>query len=108
MQPDACCAYRGRPRPAAQNLPIRYQIGMIIYMKIAVQVDRCCGHARCAAVAPEIFILNDVGYLDTPVVEVPEGQEQLALKAKRACPEACLSVLEESSQATSPNAHAAK
>jgi len=83
-------------------LPIQYQIGMIIYMKIAVQVDRCCGHARCAAAAPEIFILNDVGYLDTPVVEVPEGQEQLALKAKRACPEACLSVLEESDQATPP------
>jgi hypothetical protein len=36
------------------------------------------------------------------VIDVPEGQEQSALKAKRACPEACLSVLEESSQATPP------
>jgi ferredoxin len=76
-------------------LPTIIYIGMIIYMKIAVRIDRCCGHARCAAVAPEIFILNDAGYLDTPLIEVPEGQEQLALKGKRACPEACLSVVDE-------------
>jgi ferredoxin len=66
---------------------------MIIYMKVIVKVERCCGHARCAAVAPEIFILNDSGYLETPVIEVPKGQEELALKGKRACPEACLSVV---------------
>jgi ferredoxin len=74
-----------------------FRIGMIIYVKITVQVDRCCGHARCAAVAPEIFILNDAGYLDTTEIDVPKGQEQLALKGKRACPEACLSVADEMS-----------
>ena len=64
----------------------------VIAMKLIVQVDRCCGHARCAATAPEIFILNDTGYLDTPEIEVPAGQEQLALRGKRSCPERCISV----------------
>ena len=70
---------------------------MIMPMKIAVRVDRCCGHARCAATAPGIFILNDTGYLETPEIEVPPGQEELALRGKRACPEGCISIIGEKS-----------
>lgn len=64
-------------------------------MKIAVEIERCCGHARCAAVAPEIFVLNGVGYLETPLIEVPAGSEALAQRGLRACPERCMSVAEE-------------
>jgi ferredoxin len=64
-------------------------------MKMVVQVDRCCGHARCATVAADIYVLNDIGYLDTPLIEVPEGEEALAQRGMRACPERCISVLEE-------------
>lgn len=64
-------------------------------MKITVEVERCCGHARCAAVAPEIFVLNDVGYLDTPLIVVAAGSEALAQRGLRACPERCMSVVEE-------------
>lgn len=66
-------------------------------MKIFVQVDRCCGHARCAAAAPDIFILNEMGYLDTPEIEVPPGKEELALRGKRSCPEGCIVVMAEKS-----------
>lgn len=61
-------------------------------MKIVVEVERCCGHARCAAIAPEIFVLNDIGYLDTPLIDVASGDEQLAQRGVRACPERCLSL----------------
>jgi ferredoxin len=60
-------------------------------VKIRVAVDRCCGHARCAAVAPHIFVLNESGYLDTPEIEVPVGEEALAMRGVRACPERCIS-----------------
>ena len=64
-------------------------------MKIKAEVQRCCGHARCATVAPDIFVLNDVGYLDTPIIDVPEGAEPLGRRGARACPERCLSIVEE-------------
>jgi ferredoxin len=63
-------------------------------VKIAVEVERCCGHARCAAVAPDVFILNDIGYLDTPSIDVPEGSEALAQRGVRACPERCMSIVD--------------
>jgi ferredoxin len=64
-------------------------------MKLAVEIERCCGHARCASVAPDMFVLNEVGYLDTPLIVVPEGQEALAKRGARACPERCVSIVEE-------------
>jgi ferredoxin len=64
-------------------------------MKLVVEIERCCGHARCASVAPDMFVLNEVGYLDTPLIVVPEGQEALAKRGARACPERCVSIVEE-------------
>jgi ferredoxin len=64
-------------------------------VKIRVAVERCCGHARCATVAPHIFIPNESGYLDTPEIDIPPGQEALAKRGARACPERCISAVEE-------------
>ncbi|NKI16417.1 ferredoxin [Spongiibacter sp. KMU-166] len=61
-------------------------------MKIIVNRSSCVGHARCAAVAPEIFPLDDDGYIATDSFTVLEGQEQLAQRGARACPERALSV----------------
>ncbi len=63
-------------------------------MKILADVKKCQGHARCAVLAPEWMILNDEGYLDTPEILVPAGQEALAKRVVRACPEAILSIVE--------------
>ena len=63
-------------------------------MKVQVDVEACCGHARCAAVAPEVYVLNDDGYLDTPEVEVAEEQAALARRGARACPERAIAVLD--------------
>jgi ferredoxin len=63
-------------------------------MKICADIQRCQGHARCAALAPEWMILNDEGYLETAEVLVPAGQEGLAERVIRACPEGILTISE--------------
>lgn len=64
-------------------------------MKIIVKRALCSGHARCASVAPELFRLNDDGYIDMDDFDVPPGQEELARKGARACPERALRVAKE-------------
>lgn len=63
-------------------------------MKICADIQKCQGHARCAALAPKWMILNDEGYLDTPEIQVPAGEEALAKRVVRACPEAILTLVD--------------
>ena len=60
-----------------------------------VKRSLCSGHARCASVAPELFRLDDDGYIDMDDFEVPPGQEEPARKGARACPERALRVAKE-------------
>jgi ferredoxin len=64
-------------------------------MKIRINKAGCVGHARCAAVAPDIFPLDDDGYIAVEEIDVPEGQEALARRGARACPERIISVVED-------------
>jgi ferredoxin len=66
-------------------------------MPYTVKLDRsgCSGHARCAYVAPDLFPLDKEGYSVADGVVVPEGQEALALRGIRSCPERVLSLLDE-------------
>jgi len=61
-----------------------------VAMKIRVETEKCCGHARCASVAPEVYILSDTGYLSTPEILVPDGLVIQARRGARACPERCI------------------
>jgi ferredoxin len=63
-------------------------------MKILVDTTLCSGHARCAAAAPEIFTLDDRGYVDFEEREVPVGMEAQAQRGVRACPERALKLEE--------------
>lgn len=56
-------------------------------MKIRIDKARCVGNARCAAVAPGLFPLDDDGYIAVEEIEVPPGQEELARRGAMACPE---------------------
>ena len=64
-------------------------------MKIRINKAGCVGHARCAAVAPEIFPLDDDGYIAVEEIDVPAGQEALARRGARACPERIITVVED-------------
>jgi ferredoxin len=59
-------------------------------MKIVVNTALCSGHARCAAVAPDVFTLNEDGYIGFEEREVPAGMEAKAQRGVRACPERAL------------------
>ena len=64
-------------------------------MKIRINKTACVGHARCAAIAPELFVLNDDGYIAVTEIDVPPGQEALARRGARACPERIIVVEED-------------
>ncbi|MFI1927964.1 MULTISPECIES: ferredoxin [unclassified Streptomyces] len=61
-------------------------------MKIAIDKAACSGHARCAAVAPELFRLDEDGYALPIDGEVPQGLEQGARDGETACPERAVTV----------------
>ena len=50
-------------------------------MKIRINKAACVGNARCAAIAPELFPLNEEGYIAVEEINVPPGQEALARRA---------------------------
>lgn len=59
-------------------------------MKIVANKQRCAGHARCAAVADQLFELDADGYIRFEEKHVPAGLEELARRGVRACPERAL------------------
>ena len=67
---------------------------------VVIKVDKglCSGHARCAAVAPAIYELDDVGYLSFEQRSVPDVQKALAVRGARACPERAITVEDDGSQ----------
>jgi ferredoxin len=56
-------------------------------VKIRIDKASCVGNARCAAVAPDLFPLNEDGYIAVAEIDVPPGMEALAERGARACPE---------------------
>jgi ferredoxin len=63
-------------------------------MKILINKPACVGHARCAAVAPEIYELDDDGYIKQEEIDVPAGKEDIARRGARACPERIITIEE--------------
>jgi ferredoxin len=56
-------------------------------LRITVDSGKCTGHARCYAIAPEIFELDESGYALPLDTELPAEHEALAETAAQACPE---------------------
>jgi len=64
-------------------------------MRIRIEKKQCVGNARCHAVAPDLYPLDDEGYVASEGFDVPAGQEDLARRGARACPERIIAVIEE-------------
>ncbi|GAB2982223.1 ferredoxin [Amycolatopsis acidiphila] len=57
-------------------------------MRIAVDAQRCQGHALCAVVAPDLFDLSEEdGHAVPWAAAVPAGREAEAEHAEAGCPE---------------------
>jgi ferredoxin len=61
-------------------------------MRIVVDKNKCSGHARCAATGPDIYELDDLGYVDITELEVPPGLEKQAQDGAAACPERAITL----------------
>ena len=64
-------------------------------MKIIADRTLCAGHARCAAVAPDLMELDEVGFIAFDEREVPADVEDKARRGVRACPERALTLVED-------------
>lgn len=64
-------------------------------LKASINWDKCEGNGVCARVAPEIFTVDEEGYSDVILEEVPERMRARAMLAMRQCPTQAISVAEE-------------
>ncbi len=65
-------------------------------LKVHVDPDKCQGHARCNALAPELFALDEFGNAhEKGDGTVPTGLENKADLARANCPENAISVTED-------------
>ena len=60
-------------------------------MKVIIDTAKCAGHARCNAVAPEVYDLDDAGYALPYEGDVPPELEDKAREGLEACPERAIS-----------------
>lgn len=57
-------------------------------MKVAVDTDRCEGHNRCHALAPDLFGIDELGYATTTTSgHISPLDEPAARLAAANCPE---------------------
>jgi ferredoxin len=62
-------------------------------MRVHVDPDRCQGHNRCYALAPELFEVDDLGMASAlGDGTVPTGLEEKARLAVANCPEFAVSI----------------
>lgn len=60
-------------------------------MRLRLDRSICSGHARCHAVDPELFPIDDDGYSVLEAFDVPADRLDTACKGVDACPELALS-----------------
>lgn len=63
-------------------------------LKVKVDTGLCSGHARCAAVAGDVYRLDDDGYCISDGDIVPQDLEMSARRGARACPERAIELIE--------------
>jgi ferredoxin len=61
---------------------------------VTLDFAKCSGHARCNAVAPEVYTLDADGYCNIQELTVPAGLEQAARNGAANCPERALTIKE--------------
>jgi ferredoxin len=54
----------------------------------------CCGYGICAEICPQVFKLDENGFVTVAVSVVPAGLEAQAREAAAACPQSALAIEE--------------
>jgi ferredoxin len=61
-------------------------------VRIIVDHDVCSGHGRCAAMAPEVYSLDEAGFCAITEATVAPGLEDAARSGANNCPERAITV----------------
>ncbi len=61
-------------------------------MKVRIDSDRCTGHGRCYALAPDVFAPDDRGHGEVLLHDVPDAFADQARLAAANCPESAIEV----------------
>jgi ferredoxin len=65
-------------------------------VKIAVNAEKCQGHARCIAILPEVFDTDEMGYaFAIDGGGVPAATEAKAREAAVNCPEQAIEIIDD-------------
>ncbi|MGC0367494.1 ferredoxin [Rhodococcus sp. 27YEA15] len=60
--------------------------------KLTLRRELCSGHARCHAVDPEMFPIDDEGYSTLETTAVADDRIDIAREGVHACPEVALAI----------------
>jgi ferredoxin len=63
-------------------------------MRIVVDHDLCSGHGRCAAVASQVYVLDENGFSAVNELDVPAHLHEAAQAGANNCPERAITVIE--------------
>jgi ferredoxin len=70
-------------------------------MQVKVNQSQCRGHALCFAAAPDIFVLDDDGYISVDgVLTTSEGRDEVVRQGVNSCPERVYTIVEPTSTAS--------
>jgi ferredoxin len=61
-----------------------------VYVKVID--EKCCGYALCADACPDVYKLDDQGFVYVEDTVVPAGLEEAAKKGAAVCPEEAILV----------------
>ncbi|TDH46221.1 ferredoxin [Mycobacterium eburneum] len=64
-------------------------------MRIHLDQAKCSGHARCFAVDPDLFPIDDSGYSTVADHHVAPADEETVREGVAACPEMALTLVED-------------
>ena len=61
-------------------------------MRVKIDKEKCHGHNRCVALAPDIFDVDDDGLAVVMLDSIPADQENKVCRAELACPERAITI----------------
>jgi len=64
-------------------------------MRVRVDRDKCTGHGRCYALAPDVYEADDEGFCVIPNEQVPGELADAARRAALNCPEDAIEITED-------------
>ncbi len=63
-------------------------------MRVSVDRTRCSGHARCFNASPDVFDIDDLGYVVVnEAADIPAYLEEAAREGEAACPERAIKIV---------------